>query len=312
MDNESNDKSGILLAGTFVNANKAPDESTLTSHLQDFKWNDAGEFLAEAASGVPFAGPAIKRFMEAGLGLGQYSPEERLQALQWKWLLEQIPDIQKKLSLLLEEGIPEDEQPEPADVAAVINAVLQASKTTADSKKRRLLKNALVNAFDLEQYQLGLTIRLIKIIEELEYGDIDLLGRIYKSEVDSSYIRRQKYPYSDWKQEVNKAKLLIDPKEINLYDLFFTHLESLKNFDLVVIPSVESNVDARSERLKYVDSWRLFFDEQADKRFYSIGASEDGSEMQFIRTDDMAFLLPRVTELGERLISFVLDNADEN
>jgi hypothetical protein len=114
-----------------------------------------------------------------GLGLGKYSPDERLKDKQFKWVVSEIEKISHKINILIQK-LPPDEQIEAADVAAIINAAMKASEKTADAKKRKLLKNAVVNAFDIEQYQEGMTLRLFSIFEDVEYGDVEMLHRVFQ------------------------------------------------------------------------------------------------------------------------------------
>ena len=154
-------------------ASSPPTKSNLSSHYKDMSWRNGAEILANAADFIPGLGTAIK----AGVGLGDYSPDARLKEKQFKWAVEEIAKISHKIDILLQK-LPPDEQIEAADVAAIINAAMKASEKTADAKKRKLLKNAVVNAFDVEQYQEGLTLRLFKILEQVEYGDVEVLKQV--------------------------------------------------------------------------------------------------------------------------------------
>jgi hypothetical protein len=151
-----------------------PTESQVNSHFNEMNWRDGAEILAEAANFIPGLGQAIK----AIVGLGKYSPEERLKDKQFKWVLEQVSEISNKLDLLNQ--LSTKDRPEPADVAAIINAAMEVSQKTAGSKKRQLLKNAVVNSFSIVQYEEGLTLRLFSILKDVEYGDCELLKRIKK------------------------------------------------------------------------------------------------------------------------------------
>lgn len=153
--------------------NDSPMLSDLGSHYKELTLRDGAAIIADAASQIPGLGAVLK----AALGLEQYSPEERLKERQFQWLVKQIPNMQKKLDVLIAQ-LPEEERPEPADVAATIHASIEASQKTADAKKRQLLKNALVNAFDIQQYRAGLTLRLFTILRDVEYGDVKLLRYI--------------------------------------------------------------------------------------------------------------------------------------
>jgi len=62
------------------------------------------------------------------------------------------------------------------NLAAVFAECSRARSRTADDKKARLLMGALCNAFDPEIYKQGLTLSLIKILADLDYGDIHVLA----------------------------------------------------------------------------------------------------------------------------------------
>ncbi len=289
------------------NQTRIPTAADLPSHHEDLSWKDGAEFIAEGASGVPFAGPAIKRFIEFSTGVGQYSQENRLETLQWKWLLDQIPVLQEKIDILLNR-LPDEEKPEPADFAAVVKAVLQASEKTADSKKRRLLKNALINAFDLEQYSNGLTLRLIAILEDLEYGDIELLGRILEadqkiashtqSDIDRalgrSTYKDQQRPILD-KQQILKARVIFGENfKLLPTSIVFHHLDILEKYGLIIIEdySEKSSIRGTSAR---ADTWQRLIN-NVNSSYLRSG---------YIR-------MPQLTSLGEQLLKLVLKDSDSN
>ncbi len=124
-----------------------------------------------------FGGRFIGTIYDNAIGDGDHNPEKVLHALQFKWLIEQIPQIQNKLNRLLQ-IIPPEDHPEPSDISAIFEAAYRVSRKTADPKKRKLLKAALINAFDKELYLEGMTLRLMGILEDLYYGDIDILNRL--------------------------------------------------------------------------------------------------------------------------------------
>ncbi|MDC0716147.1 hypothetical protein [Nannocystis bainbridge] len=63
----------------------------------------------------------------------------------------------------------------PSDLVALFRAGFDVWRQSSDAKKRKLLGNALRNAFDPKQYEEGLTLRLLGILSELTYGDIRTL-----------------------------------------------------------------------------------------------------------------------------------------
>jgi hypothetical protein len=201
-------------------------ESNLAPHWKDFTWRDGVEVLAEAANFIPGAGEAIK----ATIGLGKFSPEERLKNEQFKWLLERVEQMSKQISNLLLK-LPPEKQPEPADVAAVLEAAMEASRKTVGYQKRQLLKNAVVNAFDLEQYEAGLTLRLFSILEKVEYGDVELLYRLANNALERISV-----------QSINTGNSLI-----------FHHLQVLQDLALVMVynhnPNAPLAIDFMSAHL---------------------------------------------------------------
>ncbi len=71
-----------------------------------------------------------------------------------------------------------------SDLGAVLEASFKVWKANADARKRKLLGNALLNAFDPKQYEEGQTLRLLEILAQLNYGDIQKL-RDFKEQLDA-------------------------------------------------------------------------------------------------------------------------------
>lgn len=74
------------------------------------------------------------------------------------------------------DGVPEEERPTPSDIGAVLLEASKVYRGTVGREKRRLLRNAIVNAFDREQYEAGITRRLLRVLDDLEYGDVRFLA----------------------------------------------------------------------------------------------------------------------------------------
>lgn len=125
------------------------------------------EILAEVGKLAASSIPGFGKVVDFVLGTGDFFDDNRLKEKQFKWMLEEIRKISHKIDRLIAE-LPEDQQPEPADVAAIMEAAMKVSRKTAGFNKRKLLKNALVNSFDLEQYKRGLMLRLFSILENVE------------------------------------------------------------------------------------------------------------------------------------------------
>ena len=199
-----------------LNAGQPPTKSDVGSHLKDMSWRDGAEVLADAADFIPGLGSLIK----ASVGLGDYSPEARLKERQFKWVIQKVGEISHKIDILIQK-LPPDEQIEAADVAAIINAAMKASEKTADAKKRKLLKNAVVNAFDIEQYQEGMTLRLLSILENVEYGDVEMLRNVYLKNVKET--------------SGTQIKTLKSNASSGVGDILFHHLKILEDQDLIVM-----------------------------------------------------------------------------
>lgn len=229
-------------------------KSQVNSHFDEMNWRDGAEILAEAANFIPGVG----QFIKAIIGLGKYSPEERLRDKQFKWVLEQISEISNKLDSLLTQLPPED-RPEPADVAAIINAAMEVSQKTAGSKKRQLLKNAVVNSFSITQYQEGLTLRLFSILQDVEYGDCELLKQISR---ESNSLRIKSLSSSD-------------------NSLVYHHLEVIYKLGLVLVWNHNPNLslgmsdDHAYTKISELGEKFIGFIKQADRPIESIKIMSD-------------------------------------
>lgn len=90
-----------------------------------------------------------------------------------QWMEERIAALEQAVRKLREQGV----EVRASDVRAVVEALVQAHRKTADPRKRRLLEQAAGHAFDRGLYEEGLTIRLLGIMEELTYGNVAFLRR---------------------------------------------------------------------------------------------------------------------------------------
>lgn len=291
---DSSDTGNIVPTVIQTHTNSAqlpPSEAELPSHFRSLGWQDGIELLGEALAGVPVAGPAIKKLLEIGTETGKYSPEQRLVTLNWKWLLQQVEEIQNRLDILLEE-LPVEEQPQPTDVAAVIRAVIKASEKTADHQKRQLLKNALVNAFNREQYQAGLTLRLLSILEDLEYGDIYVLRKILKSEESKNNELSHLDLSSEHRMRVYQVKTIFGNNDLSTASIIFHHIDILESQKLI---SIESNSDEQNEDNSLSLSKRVYSWQQLSKA--NIPYIQYGN---YIRP-------PSITQLGKRLLKLLIE-----
>ena len=126
-----------------------------------------------------FGGETAASVLGRLLHAGRYGREAAAKTVEWRWAIDTLSRVERKLDEL-REALPPDQHPSAEDVAATLRSIEEVSRKTADAKKRRLLRNALVNAFDPDLYKQGLTRRLLRILEDLEYGEVALLARIPK------------------------------------------------------------------------------------------------------------------------------------
>ena len=135
------------------------------------KETHAKNLFVAVTKSFPVVGNAIGEMASQVLKTGEYSEEARLQSLQINWLVDTLPSVLENITNLLEAGI----QVEAPDIGSVFEQVLETSRKTT-GKKRKYLKNALINSFSVKMYEEGQTLRFLKIISRLEYGDIYLLN----------------------------------------------------------------------------------------------------------------------------------------
>lgn len=72
------------------------------------------------------------------------------------------------------------DEPSATQVAIVYKAFVHAFGK-ADGKKRAMLLDALVNAFDPELYEQSMTARLLALLDDLDYPDLQYLMKIGKT-----------------------------------------------------------------------------------------------------------------------------------
>lgn len=129
---------------------------------------------------------------EAGSGIVRLitdTPDRRLAAAveeDFDRDLEEVaPELEEKLQDLVDDP-KADTRNLSSSAATVANKVLHAYARTPDARKKRILMAALVNAFDKEAYEEGLTVQLLKILDELDYPEIRMLGEWKRREGRSS------------------------------------------------------------------------------------------------------------------------------
>lgn len=164
---------------------KAPGESTLTtpsypryaSDLSAPTKKERDEIkIRQLINAAYLLAPSLKVRLESLKSLTNVNAGdlERLQKNQFKWLLKTVEATSAKLDYLID-NLPPEQQPEAADIAAHLEAAMKVSTKTGSYKKRKLLKNALINSFDPKLYEEGMSIRLFSILEKVEYGEVEML-----------------------------------------------------------------------------------------------------------------------------------------
>ncbi len=140
----------------------------------------AGPVTRALVGSIPIVGSATIELFGRYIQDGEEKSLAAIHRSQHAWMTDLLPEIEDRLRTL-EERLAES-APTAADVFAFVEAVGRVSRKTADSEKRRLLRAAVVNAFDPEMYEQGLTLRLLSILEELEYGDVAFLRQLDEGE----------------------------------------------------------------------------------------------------------------------------------
>lgn len=102
------------------------------------------------------------------------------QSAQHKKRLDTFEQRQLKMAWVVEEFERQlgEKGARPSDLVALLEAGFEVWKKNADARKRKLLGNALRNAFDPKQYEEGLTLRLFSILRDLNYGEIYVLREL--------------------------------------------------------------------------------------------------------------------------------------
>lgn len=152
---------------------------------------------AVGAAAVPTFGPAgllavpataalLDGLLAAGerIGAGRKALEAAQDAESLRALHERTAELVDRIRALEERGTP----PRAGDVAGVIATYLDAARSAVDDRKRRVLTNAVVNAFDPELHDLAITRGLFGILERLDYAEIHLLARIAEAQQGTKWI----------------------------------------------------------------------------------------------------------------------------
>jgi len=73
---------------------------------------------------------------------------------------------------------PPQSRPSRADLYSFAQRLVTKVEASVDTKKRRLLAAALINAFDPKLYQLGMTETLLAILDDITYADVTHLRKM--------------------------------------------------------------------------------------------------------------------------------------
>jgi hypothetical protein len=123
------------------------------------------------------------------------------------------PQLEEKLEALLG-----DEKVDKAglgtNAAVIADAARRARARTADARKARVIMAAMVNAFDRDAYEAGLTVRLLGLLESLDYGEIRTLALQHGTERLSSF-----YPLDPGSLMEEHARRLVDARLMRFKDL---------------------------------------------------------------------------------------------
>jgi hypothetical protein len=121
-------------------------------------------------------GGVVSVLAAVGKAIGIKTAEQRLDEIvrqdSWEFVSDAAVDMERFKEAW--SGSP----PTPTDVVATVMQAVDIYRRTNNRNKRELLRAALVNAFNPDFYEEGLTRRLLRLVDELEYGDIYWLGRI--------------------------------------------------------------------------------------------------------------------------------------
>ncbi|MCZ7681536.1 MAG: hypothetical protein M5U28_23165 [Sandaracinaceae bacterium] len=131
---------------------------------------------ALVGAGVGFVGgtagellkAAVEKFEGATDRLERAAEHEKARALE-----DAVPELAARIERLRAQI--EDERDLVSNLRALLHAWSRAWDRSGDSKKHRVLMAALVKGLDRESYKSGLTLRLFRILEDLDYPEIQFL-----------------------------------------------------------------------------------------------------------------------------------------
>lgn len=110
-------------------------------------------------------------------GFGAYDPAQRLRHSQLEFIIDILEGLQERFDRL-ERELEEEEMPNAAEAAAIFEHAIGAARVNTSRDKRRLIQNALLNAFDPELYREGMVVRMFELLGGLEYPELHLLHDI--------------------------------------------------------------------------------------------------------------------------------------
>ena len=137
---------------------------------------------ALTGAGIGAVAEGAKGLASAALDLIS-TPDDRLRAAlaaeQGGAVAAVRPELEQKIEQLIEMGT--DQAAMMSNMVAIFTGWEHAWRRCTDAKKRRLLMAALLNSFDQETYEDGLTASLFSMLAELDYGDLWTLKAIQTS-----------------------------------------------------------------------------------------------------------------------------------
>lgn len=260
------------------------------------------DLLLEAISMEPHIGPVLKKLIEQITKRGEYSQSEKNKEMQWSWLLHSVAGMSASIEILIKDLEQQSEWPTPDDISSILSAANRISKKTADAKKRRLLQQAIVNAFDSELYRQGIVLRLMKLLEDLQYGEIELLERILSAEADADRefgIFKHSKSSTGRESKINqaiiearKAKVIFKGHSISADSLLLDHLETLEDFGLIYFN--DESVTVPNERVRRI----LIATHLSKIKEYELDSNTTLNTINIFRN-------PQITELGFSMLNLL-------
>lgn len=157
-------------------------------------------------------------YLDDGEGLSPGGPTPSEEEFE---TLETLMGICRQMFELQEEFF---HQVKSGDIAAVVRAQRKARQSTYTAEKRAMLRNAAINAFDPEVYKQGLAIRMMRLLDEVEFADVVILRRIKDTATPNDPHKNVPLPHTD----IRRLGLPIFDESLLLH-----HLDVLQRHGLI-------------------------------------------------------------------------------